>query len=195
MNITANPVSHIRLFCIGVLFSFALLVNNFDVNSQEAVAQNITESLESLKSFVGSSPSSPSSETTPTESLESLKSFVGSSPSSPLSDFEEESSISSNTRDNQGGSIYWAGICSKLDFFIIESCENLVTNNGYDLTDKGKQVAACIAGGGLLTFLDPSMQTLLAAQPLGKAAGCSTLLSKMSGGGGIGGLLGALGGN
>jgi hypothetical protein len=153
-----------RLFCGWVLFSFTLLnlVNNFDVNSQEVVAQ--TTPGESLESFV---PSSPTSDNTPGESLESF----------------------------DGGSINWAGICSKLDFFITEPCENLVTNNDYDLTDKGRRVAACIAGGGLLTLLDPSMQSLLAAQSLGKAAGCSTLLSELSGGGGVGGLLEALGGN
>jgi hypothetical protein len=79
------------------------------------------------------------------------------------------------------GSIYWYDICKKLDFFITEPCENLVTPDGYGLTSEGKHMAACIAGGGLLTLLDPSLQSLIAAQGFGKAVGCHTLLNDLGG--------------
>jgi hypothetical protein len=76
--------------------------------------------------------------------------------------------------------INWGEICRNpiVDAVIVEPCSTLTTSGGYVLTDEGNRVIRCIGGGAVLLILDPSGQTLVAAQALGPAVGCG-------GGGGV----------
>lgn len=72
------------------------------------------------------------------------------------------------------GGINWLGVCRNpiVDILIAEPCTTLTTPDGYILTAEGNRVLRCIAGGTVLMILDPSGQTLAAAQALGPAVGC-----------------------
>lgn len=85
--------------------------------------------------------------------------------------FSFESYGYSSTNNN---GINWGEICQNplVDALISEPCNILTTNNGYTLTPEGERVLGCIAGGGILLFIDPTGATLAAAQALGSATGC-----------------------
>lgn len=76
----------------------------------------------------------------------------------------------------QTGGINWGEICRNpiVDALIVESCSTLTTREGYMLTAEGERVIRCIGGGAVLLILDPSGQTLAAAQALGPAVGCGS---------------------
>ena len=74
---------------------------------------------------------------------------------------------------DSSGRVNWLEICRNplVDAVVVERCKTLTSPDGYTLTKEGQRVAACVIGGGLLAYVDPTGQALIQANSLASISG------------------------